>query len=466
MPSPTQDFVNRLWDGSILPALSDFIRIPAKSPAFDANWKANGHLDQAARLMHDWAMAQGIDGLSAEILELPGRTPLLYVETPGDIDDTVMLYGHFDKQPEAEGWWDGFGPWTPRVQNDRLYGRGSVDDGYALFSELAAIQAVRRAGGKLARCILIIEGCEESGSFDLPFYIDHLASRIGTPSLIVCLDSGCGNYEQLWCTTSLRGNIVARLSIDILEDGVHSGDASGVVPSSFRILRQLLSRVEDENTGRILVEELWAPISDGRMEQARTAARILGDEMLTKFPFTPGARPMVTDPLEMILNRTLRPTLSVTGADGIPSTAEAGNVLRPRTVVKLSFRSAPGADTKVAAAKLKEVLEADPPYGAKVSFEASPGVGFDAPPLAPWLAKALSEGSERYFGREVVFMGEGGSIPLMGMLGTRYPDAQFLITGILGPQANAHGPNECLHLPAVKSCTACVAEVLAAHGRR
>ncbi|MCA9757864.1 MAG: M20/M25/M40 family metallo-hydrolase [Candidatus Eisenbacteria bacterium] len=466
MSDQTQAFVNQTWDESILPALSDFIRIPALSPAFDSNWKANGHLDQAAKLMYDWSVSLGIDGLSAEILELPGRTPLLYIEIPGDTPDTVLLYGHFDKQPEAHGWWDGFGPWTPKVHEGRLYGRGSVDDGYALFSELTAIEAVRRRGGKLARCVVIIEGCEESGSFDLPFYIDHLASRIGTPSLIVCLDSGCGNYEQLWCTTSLRGNIVGNLTVEILKDGVHSGDASGVVPSSFRILRQLLSRVEDETTGRILVDELTADISDDRMEQARTVARILGDELRTKFPFVDGASPTSTDPLEMVLNRTFRPTMSVTGADGLPPTAGAGNVLRPSTTVKLSFRTAPGANTQSAAAKLKEVLEADPPYGAHVRYTPNAGYGFDAPPLAPWLGDALQRGSQAYFGRDVVFMGEGASIPLMGMLGQRYPDAQFLVTGALGPHANAHGPNEFLHLDAVKKITACVAEVLAAHGSK
>jgi hypothetical protein len=320
MSAPYLPFIESTWDEAILPALSEFVRIPAKSPAFDAAWKAHGHLDHAARLFRDWALARAIPGLTAEIVELPGRTPLLYIEVPaagsptgeagngGAPGDTVLLYGHFDKQPEAEGWWEGFGPWTPRVHDDRLYGRGSVDDGYAMFSELAAIEAVRRTGGRHARCVLLIEGCEESGSFDLPFYIDHLAARIGTPSLIVCLDSGCGNYEQLWCTSSLRGNIVGKLSVDILADGVHSGDASGVVPSSFRILRQLLSRVEDEVTGRVLVPELWAEISAERQAQAEVAARILGGEMRTKFPFVPGARPVTDDPLELILNRTLRPT--------------------------------------------------------------------------------------------------------------------------------------------------------------
>ncbi len=462
----TQDFVTKMWDDSIVPALSDFVRIPALSPAFDANWSGHGHLDEAAKLMKNWADALGIPGMTSEILQLEGRTPLLFIEIPGDTDDTVMLYGHFDKQPEAEGWWEGFGPWTPRVHDDKLYGRGSGDDGYALFAELAAIQAVRAQGGKVARCVVIIEGSEESGSPDLPPYIEHLSERIGTPSLIVCLDSGCGNYDQLWCTTSLRGNIVGNLTIDILKDGVHSGGASGVVPSSFRILRQLLSRIEDQETGRVLVDELWAEISPERKEQVQKAAEILGDSVRANFPWVEGARPVVDDPAELIFNRTLRPTLSVTGIEGAPPLREAGNVLRPKTAVKLSFRTSPGADCAAGAAALKKILEADPPYSAHVRFNAEPGAGFDAPELAPWMANALAEGSQKYFGKDVVYMGEGGSIPFMGLLGKLYPEAQFLITGVLGPHSNAHGPNEFLHLPAVKRCTACVADVLAAHATR
>ena len=104
------------------------------------------------------------------------------------------------------------------------------------------------------RCVGLIETCEESGSFDLPAYLEVLQPRMGQVSLVVCLDSGAGNYDQLWLTTSLRGNITGVLKVEILSEGVHSGDASGLVPSSFRIMRQVLDRLEDSKTGRLLPE--------------------------------------------------------------------------------------------------------------------------------------------------------------------------------------------------------------------
>jgi len=473
MSSNTLEFVEKIWDDSIVPALSDFIRIPAKSPDFDTKWYETGYLDQAAKMIEAWCQSRSIEGLTSEIVQLddpsqPGgkRTPVLFMEIPGDIDDTVLLYGHFDKQPEAEGWNEGFGPWVPRVHENRLFGRGSADDGYAVFASIAAIEAVREKGGKHARCVLVIEGCEESGSYDLPPYLDHLADRIGTPSLVVCLDSGCGNYDQLWMTTSLRGNIVGNLSIDIVKDGVHSGGASGIAPSSFRILRQLLSRLEDEATGEFQVPGLVAEIPASRVEQADGVAKILGDTVWEAVPFVEGARPVSENIQELILNNTWRPTLCVTGADGMPPIAEAGNVLRTGTAVKLSLRVAPTVDTVKGTQIVKEVLEKNPPYGARVQFEGEGGQGFAAPEFAPWLQKAIEDGSRAHFGKEVAFVGEGGSIPLMSLLGTKFPEAQFFIAGVLGPNSNAHGPNEFLDLPMVKRVTACVADVLEAHAGR
>jgi acetylornithine deacetylase/succinyl-diaminopimelate desuccinylase-like protein len=364
------------------------------------------------------------------------------------------------------GWWEGFGPWTPILKEGKLYGRGGADDGYATFASLTAVRALVEQGAPRARCVILIEGCEESGSFDLPHYMAHLSDRIGTPSLVVCLDSGCGNYEQLWCTTSLRGNIVGTLSVEILSEGVHSGGASGVVPSSFRILRQLLSRIEDPETGRILVPELHREIPRDSVEQAREAAAILGNAIYQEFPFVEGALPMGTDPAELLLNKTWRPTLSVTGMDGIPSIADGGNVLRPRTAAKLSFRIPPHVDEQSATVALRRALESDPPYGATVRFEADPASGWAAPPLAPWLARSVQEASRASFGRDVAFIGEGGTIPFMGMLGREFPEAQFLITGVLGPRSNAHGPNEYLDIEMGKKLTCCVAQVLADHAAR
>jgi acetylornithine deacetylase/succinyl-diaminopimelate desuccinylase-like protein len=465
-------FSDRAWEQEILPALTEYIRIPNRSPGFDPDWVANGHMARAVELVAGWCRQQPIPGLTVEVVQLAGadgrpRTPLIFMEIPGTGPDTVLLYGHLDKQPEMTGWREGLSPWTPVREGDRLYGRGGADDGYSAFASLTALRLLREQGLPHARCVVLIEACEESGSYDLPAYIAHLAPRIGKPSLVVCLDSGCGNYEQLWMTTSLRGLIAGNLRIEVLEEGVHSGDASGIVASSFRILRQLLSRVEDEATGHVKLEALHVQVPPGRLQQARAAASVLAQDVFSKFPFVAGMQPMNWDPAELVLNRTWRPALSVTGVDGMPPLASAGNVLRPHTTVKLSMRIPPRVDPEAATAALKSALETTPPYGARVSFEGEKASGgWDAPPLAPWLEDAVNEASQAFFGRPSMGMGEGGTIPFMGMLGEKFPEAQFLITGVLGPSSNAHGPNEFLHVPTGKRLTACVASVIARHAAR
>ena len=459
-----RDFCHQHWQESVLPELIEYIRIPNKSPMFDPEWQAHGYMDEAVAQFERWCLAQDIPGLTLEIVRLPGRTPLMYMEIPGASEDTVLLYGHLDKQPEMTGWREDLGPWKPVIEGDKLYGRGGADDGYATFASLLAIMALKEQGIAHGRCVVIIEACEESGSFDLPHYIDHLAERIGKPDLVVCLDSGCGNYEQLWNTTSLRGLVGGDLTIEILEEGVHSGDASGIVPSSFRILRQLLDRVEEANSGVVSANEFNVNIPRQRVEQAAIAAEVLQDEVYSKFPFVDSAQPASQDLVELVLNRTWRPALSITGADGIPLIDDAGNVLRPFTSVKLSLRIPPTCDGARASARLKELLEENPPYGARVSFTADwDASGWHAPPLSAWLETAIDDASENYFGAPAVHMGEGGSIPFMGMLGEKFPEAQFLITGVLGPHSNAHGPNEFLHIPTAEKLTCCVADILARH---
>jgi acetylornithine deacetylase/succinyl-diaminopimelate desuccinylase-like protein len=459
-------FVEGIWDAEIVPQLVEYIRIPNKSPMFDAQWAEHGHMDAAVKLMEAWARSklEQLPGATLEVVRLEGRTPLIYIEVPGEGDDTVMLYGHLDKQPEMTGWSEGLGPWTPVIKGDKLYGRGGADDGYAIFGSLTALLALREQGIAHARCVIMIEACEESGSYDLPHYVDHLAERIGNPSLVVCLDSGCGNYDQLWLTTSLRGLTGGNLTVQVLEEGVHSGDASGVVPSSFRILRQLLSRLEDDVTGRILPSELHVDIPPQRIEQARPSAAVLGTEIYAKFPWIEGMQPVTDDLTELVLNRTWRPQLAVTGIGGLPPLDSAGNVLRPKTAVKLSLRVPPTLSGAKAGEFVKRLLEKDPPYGARVTFELEKdGSGWNAPQLSPWLQQAVGEASEHYFGAPATYMGEGGSIPFMGMLGEKFPQAQFLITGVLGPHSNAHGPNEFLHIPTGKKVTMVVAEVVALH---
>jgi acetylornithine deacetylase/succinyl-diaminopimelate desuccinylase-like protein len=459
--------IDLTWDQSIVPQLMDYVRIPNKSPTFDPDWEAHGHMEAAVQLMRRWAEAHALPGMHIEVLRLPGRTPVLMIDVPGQVDDCVLMYGHLDKQPEFTGWSDGLEPWTPVLRDGKLYGRGGADDGYALFASLTALRTLHEQRVPHARAVILIEASEESGSPDLPHHMAALGDRIGSPTLVVCLDAECGNYDQLWATTSLRGNLIATLQVEVLTEGVHSGTASGVVPSSFRVLREILARVEDAGSGAILIEDLNVPIPPDRRTQARAAADVLGASVFEKFPMPPGMRPVSNDPYELLLNNTWRPTLSVTGADGLPATRSAGNVLRPATTLKLSFRLPPTMDAGKASNVVRSALERDPPYGARVTVKIESAMaGWNAPAVAPWLEDSMQRASREFFGRDAMYMGTGGSIPFMGMLGERFPGTQFLITGVLGPKSNAHGPNEFLDIETGKRLTACVARVLADHARK
>ncbi|HEX7156924.1 MAG TPA: M20/M25/M40 family metallo-hydrolase [Burkholderiaceae bacterium] len=470
-----QGFIDRKWDTELAPELVEYVRVPAKSPAFDPEWRAHGHLQRVVEAAHRWCARQTIAGLKLEIVTIEGRTPCLVFEVPATTAAAaarpVLFYGHLDKQPEMTGWREGFGPWTPVIEDGRLYGRGGADDGYAVYAALTAIAALDEQRIARPRCVGIIETCEESGSFDLPAYLDLLAPRLGDVALVVGLDSGCGNYDQLWVTTSLRGLIGGVLSVEVLGEGVHSGYASGLVPSSFRIARQLLDRIDDAITGRVLDPAFHAEIPPERVEQARRAGALLGEQVWRSLPWVEsggGAKsvPTTTDPVDGLIARTWRPALSVTGAAGLPSIEMAGNVLRPMTALKLSLRLPPSIDADRASAALKALLERDPPYRARVRFtpEAA-ATGWNAPPTEPWLQAALERASAAAFGREAAWIGEGGTIPFMSMLGRKFPRAQYLITGVLGPKSNAHGPNEFLHLGYAKRLTAAIASVVAEVGR-
>jgi acetylornithine deacetylase/succinyl-diaminopimelate desuccinylase-like protein len=468
------------WQTDITPGLAEYIAIPAKSPLFEPDWQALGHIDRAVDLAVTWARRQAIAGMQIEVVRLPGRTPTIFIdiaEFQGETrsppllerdrktptNKTVLLYGHLDKQPEMSGWRADLGPWQPVIADGKLYGRGGADDGYAIFSSLAAIAALQAQAVSHPRCVALIETSEESGSPDLPAYMDALSPRIGRPDLVIGLDSGCGDYERLWSTSSLRGMVGGTLRVAVLHEGVHSGDASGVVPSSFRIARQLLSRLEDETTGRILPTAFHAEIPEECERQAAQAAQIVGRTLVEKFPFHGATQPLTRDLTQLVLNRAWRPTLSVTGADGLPPLASAGNVLRASTALKLSLRLPPSIDAAAAAQTLKQILEADPPHQASVSFDIEQtATGWSAPPLAPWLEKTLNQASQHHYEKAAGFIGEGVTIPFMSMLGHQYPQAQFVITGVFGPHSNAHGPNEFLHLDYAMRLTCCVAEVLAA----
>jgi acetylornithine deacetylase/succinyl-diaminopimelate desuccinylase-like protein len=458
--------VARVWDESIVDRLAAYVRIPNKSPMFDPQWERNGYMEAAIDLMAQWCRAQPVPGMTVDVRRLPGRTPLLLVEVPGELPGCVLLYGHLDKQPEFTGWLPGLGPWEPVIRDGKLYGRGAADDGYAIFSSLTAIAALKAQRAPLARCVLLIEACEESGSFDLPAHLAALGAAIGEPSLVVCLDAECGNYEQLWGTTSLRGNLTGTLRVQVLTEGIHSGMGTGIAPTPFRIIEQLMARLENEVTGDVLPEELQAVIPQDRRLQIETAARVLSGSVAGKLPFATGVRPLSNDPVELLINSTWRATVAVIGADGFPGVRTAGNVLLPQLDLKLSLRLAPTTDATRAARAVKQLLERDPPYGARVSFEdVSAASGWNAPALAPWLEESITKASRTVFGREAVHIGAGGTIPFMGMLGERFPGTQFFITGVLGPQSNAHGPNEFLHIEYAKRLTTCVSLVLADHAR-
>ncbi len=452
------------WDNDIIPKLKEFIRIPNKSSAFDSDWKLNGYMNDAMQLIIDWCKQQNIKNMELNLYEDPGKTPLLFLEIPGDIDDTILLYGHMDKQPEMKGWDEDKGPWQPVLKDGKLYGRGGADDGYAVFASLAAIQLLQENHIPHARCVIIIEASEESGSCDLPHYLEKLSEKIGDPNLVICLDSGCGNYEQLWSSTSLRGLIEGVLEINVIKSGIHSGAGSGVVPSTFNILRQLLDRVDNSATDEVLLDALKVNIPSQRIEQAKKTADLLGDEFFTSYDFIENTKPLTQNITQLMLNKTWRAAVSVVGSDGLPSTEKGGNVTLPSLSVKLSIRIPPTCDHADAVEALQSTLEKNPPHEAQVKF--TPGFcasGWNAPKLATWLVHANDKASHLFFNRPAAYLGEGGSIPFMGMLGKMHPNAQFLIAGVLGPQSNAHGPNEFLHINMAKSLTACIASVIASH---
>jgi acetylornithine deacetylase/succinyl-diaminopimelate desuccinylase-like protein len=377
-----------------------------------------------------------------------------------------------DKQPPFEGWDEGLGPYTPVIKNYKdgspaLYARGGADDGYAIFASILSIQTLKNQNIPHGKIIIIIEGSEESGSPDLMFYIENLKPRIGQPNFVICLDSGAGDYEHLWLTTSLRGIVIGTLTVSLLNEGVHSGAGSGIVADSFRVARMLLSRLEDENTGIIKLDALNVDIPQQRLDQTAATAQVLGSGVWTSLPRTHSEiQPTRNDVVEVILNKTWRPTLTVTGAGGLPQIEKAGNVLRPVTQLKISIRLPPTVDVELAKKAVKDLLESNPPYGAKVTVDMGhAGAGWAAPDVAPWLETALEDASKTYFGSSCLYQGEGGSIPFMGQLGAAFPKAQFAIMGLLGPNSNAHGPNEFLHIPYGKKLTMCVSELIARHAQ-
>jgi acetylornithine deacetylase/succinyl-diaminopimelate desuccinylase-like protein len=453
---------HRLWEEAVLPTLFRYATIPCLSPDFDEKWESSGHLAEAASLLHTWAQGRPVRGLTSRVVDAPGRSPLVVVDAPATGDDvgTVLVYGHLDKQPPLGEWREGLGPFTPVREGDRLYGRGTADDGYSLFAAMTAIEILDAASIPRPRVVVLVEASEESGSPDLPDHLAAVGHELGDPELVVCLDSGGLSYDRLWLTSSLRGNLIATVSVRVLTEGVHSGSAGGIVPTSFRLLRLLLDRLEDPRTGELRVPALRADLPAA---PTGTAPAWNADEA---FPIVPGLELDGTGQ-DRLLRRAWAPALAVTGMDGIPSVRDGGNVLRPFTTAKISLRLPPTVDAGKAAEVVEAVVLADPPAGAdvRVHFDA-PATGWAAPPLAPWVEDAFSRASQELFGSEPGSLGEGGTIPFLAMLAERYPAVPLVATGVLGPGSNAHGPNEFLHLPMAEAVTVATARLIEAAGAR
>lgn len=458
-------YIADAWKGDTLEALKDFIRIPAKSRAFDSDWEKNGFLMKALEGAAAWGRKHFPNGVF-EIEHAPGVTPALFVDIPathGHTGRSAFFYGHFDKQPETVGWDENKGPWTPIVENGRLYGRGTSDDGYSFYAALTAVKALEKADIAHPRIVGIFETDEESGSRDLPYYLQTLAPRIGSPAFLGILDLSLCDYSRIWLTQSLRGVVSFKLTVQVLSSPVHSGICSGLVPSSFAVMRELLDRLEDAKTGRVKLESFWSTMPQRHEKALACEAKLLGDKTWASFPYAGSAQPRTTEPLEAIRRTAWMPSLSILGADGLPSCSQASALLRPSTSLLLSFRIPPYVDAQAALAEAEAVLLANPPSNAVITLtDKRAESGFDSPELAPWLQKAVDGASTALFGASSERIFEGATIGTMGAFRKNFPNSPFLNTGVLGTEEHAHAPNESLHLAYVEKLTEALAGIVAA----
>lgn len=470
--SPQAQKIENFFREHVMETFSQYMSIPCVSPAFDSQWHDNGYIEAAITLYENFARRYAPKDAHVFVQRIDNKTPLLVIDVPArnySEHDCVLMYGHLDKQPQMTGWQEGLEPFAATMIDNRMYGRGGADDGYAMFAALAALNTSEEQGSSRARTVVVIEASEESGSPDLPVHLEVLGENLNEPlgdvSLVVCLDSGCLTYDHLWITQSLRGLLQVNVTIKVLEEGAHSGGAGGIVPSSFHIQRALLDRICTSPSGEITLDELSMTISDHVRNSAHKAAGVLKTTEAHGLAFADNVQPLHEDIAEQIIANTYLPQLEVIGIDGMPAISDAGNVLLPFTTLALSFRLPPRVDPSVAAAAVTEQLVADTPYQANVSVVIdSMASGWEAPEMQPWFSEAVAKSSQKHFGDDVHFMGEGGTIPFMAMLGETYPEAQYMVTGVLGPASNAHGPNEFLDLPCAYKVTACVVDVLQAHG--
>ena len=455
---------DEIWEKSILPSLSDFIEIKALSPLFEPKWAELGELDATIAMFCEWLDQQGIEGMSYETHRIGDLSPVLLVTIDGTGPGEVIFYSHLDKQPsKPELWSEGLNPLKAVRRDPWLYGRGSVDDGYGGYLCATAVRLLQEQGVPHPRCTFLIETCEESGSFDLPPYLDALSEEMGNPDMVVVLDSGGPDYEHVWMTEALRGLVSGTLSVKVSHEGIHSGNSGGSIPSSFRIIRILLDRVEDSSTGKVLIPEMHVEIDKQVEEKATALAEVVGNSIWEQFPTVDSLQRVAGSTEEMIVSMNWEPTLSIIGADGIPPVQGAGNVLRTNTDLKLSFRIPPGVDSEKVIEIAKSILEEDPPFGAEVSFTPdSCADGFHAPPMEGKVREAIHEASVSLTGLPPLATWTGGTIPFMAMMQQKYPDAMFLCTGTSGPGNIAHGPDEKLHIPSSKRLTVVLSSTIAA----
>ncbi|CAG9311573.1 unnamed protein product [Blepharisma stoltei] len=463
-----QEVISQGVDSGVIPTLMDYIRIPSLSTAFDPNWETNGYMEQAQEVLLSYVRSLNIEGFTYEIVKEPGKPWLVFGEVQATAPDkgTILMYGHMDKQPHLSGWTVG-GPTDPVIVDGKLYGRGGGDDGYALPGAALCIKTLQSLGIPHGRIVIVAENEEESDSESLVYYINKLRDRIGSPELIVCLDSGIMNYQQFFITTSLRGVVNIDVTVKTILAGMHSGGTSGVLPSAYRIMQHIISRIEDERTGEILIPELHTEIKPSIYEGAAQIVKFMGPYIVGAFPLINGVKPMTDDLVQLLINRSWKPTLTVIGCEGLPPVADAGNVIQPHFTTRLSVRLPPGVSGKVATEALIREITRDPLYNAVVEVTPqSPSDGWAQNDLEPWLNEAVQEASNSVFHAPALNLWEGGSIPFMGYLGELFPSAQFVITGILHLESNPHSINENFSIEYLKKALSCVAYIIGKHASK
>lgn len=449
----TLKFIDKEFESHVIPTLMKYIEIDNLSPCFDPEWANNGKAEKAANLLLEWAKNQNIKGLKGDVYKIENLSPIVFLEIESNGGEgNVFMYGHYDKQPHFDGWIEGTGPTTPKIIGDLLYGRGGADDGYSIFSSLLSIKAIQNFNLKHGKVCILIEGSEESGSPHLMQYIEKLENNIGSPDLLVCLDSGVKDYDRLWLTTSLRGCVMKDIEVKCLEEAVHSGLGSGQGPDSFNVIRQLLDRLHDSKTGDV-TDKLQVKIPDSKMQEAKAVVNILGDKLVLA-KVLEGVKFCKEDLIDVYLGGTWKATLTVTGQTGLPPHSTAGNVLRASTSIRISIRLPPTLNNEEASKIIDEIVLKDPPYNSKVTINSmNSGPGWAANNYSDKLKNSLSNSSKQIWGKEAQTFGEGGSIPFINSLAVKFPKSDLLVMGVLGPGSNAHAANETLHVPYCKKIT-------------